>query len=689
MRLSSLLIASLVLFVGLASTRSAQAQPLIVIDAGHGGSDPGAVGCSLEEADVVLDNALRLRTFLEAAGIRVALTRDSDVAVGLTARATFANGRGADGFVSIHSNANSGTPATGTETWIANAAGARSLALARGIQSAMVAEWMLADRGVKRADFVVVRATTMPSALAELAFTNRCSPDAALLSSPAARQRLAEAQGQAILDWLGVMPPTGGTLRGVVFEDQGVGTMDLSVRLPGASIRIMETGATMTAAAPDGAWSFTLPAGTYTVVADAAGHTRSMRSCVVTTGATWCSIGLFPTAGTPDAGPPAVDAASIVDARAPTPDAFAAAADAAASPNDSAAPTGDSGGVVRPLSAGCGCSVATSESRTSSALGFLLLMGVLAWRKRAHAVTLIAATATLGCAEPSASTAPLTSSEPSAAAPAIRWSEGTPLVVISEREILASDAPDSAPDSALQSPIISPDGANVLLAAGDFNGLFVIRLNTDHVRPELITGAPRSGFEPRWVDADHVAIRTPEQTRSALPAETISLTGASEGPRLHSRNGLAWVDAEAEGLVQVRIAGQTRTLHDHDDRFISAELSADGAHVIVWGMTSGLTLHRLRDGATLNIDGTHPRFDASGTALVFDRTEDEGHSLTRADIYVAMLTSQGVTAHRFPEHAARTNTLEVMPSAARFSAHGGTLAMMREGVLVVAEVRID
>lgn len=690
MRLRPSLLASLVVLLGLAFTQTAAAQPLIVIDAGHGGDDPGAVGCSLEEADVVLDNALRLRTFLEAAGVRVALTRDTDVPVELSARATFANSRSADGFVSIHSNANGGTPATGTETWIANAASARSLELATGIQNAMVGEWMLADRGVRRADFVVVRATSMPSALAEIAFTNRCSPDAALLGSATARQRLAEAQGQAILDWLGVTPPTGGILRGVVFEDQGVGTMDLSVRLPAATVRIVETGATVSAASPDGAWSFTLPAGTYTVVADAAGHTRAMRSCVVTTGTTWCSIGLFPTAATPDAGPPASDAGARVDARLPTPDAFAAAADAAASLSDAATPrldagSLDAGSLDRPLTSGCGCSVPNTSNRAASSLGFLLLMSVIAWRKRARAATVIAATAALGCAESPAATAPITSTESTVGVPTIAWSEGAPLALISEREVLV----DATPSGALQAPILSPDAANVLLAGGDFSSLYVVRLHTNDAHPELVTSEPRSGFEPRWVDIDHVAVRTPEQSPSALPAETISLTGESEGPRLNSHNGLAWVDAEDEGRVRVRIAGQTRTLHDHDDRFLSAELSADGAHVIVWGMTNGLTLHRLHDGATLHIDGAHPRFDASGTALVFDRTQDEGHSLTRADVYVAMLTRDGATAHRFPEHAARPNTLEVMPSASRFNAQGGTIAMMREGVLVVSEVRVD
>ena len=243
------LLASLVIPTILAS--SAAAQPLIVLDAGHGGTDPGAVGCSLEEADVVLDVTQRLQVLLEAAGVRIALTRTDDTYVGLSARAAFANARAAEGFFSVHSNANAGTPASGTETFVYPGAGTRTRALGQGIQDAMIAAWMLPDRGLKEADFAVLRETSMPAALGELAFTNRCDPDALLLGDPAARQTMAEHQRDAILEWLGIDPTTTtGTLQGVVFEDQGVGAEDITVRLDGATVRIVETGAMATVAAP-------------------------------------------------------------------------------------------------------------------------------------------------------------------------------------------------------------------------------------------------------------------------------------------------------------------------------------------------------------------------------------------------------------------------------------------------------
>lgn len=88
--------------------------------------------------------------------------------------------------------------------------------------------------------------------------------------------------------------PSVGSLLGVVFEDQGVGTADMSKRLPGATVQISGAGSA-TARDGDAYWSFSLPPGTYTVTASADGHQAASRTCSVQAGAeSWCSVGLFP-----------------------------------------------------------------------------------------------------------------------------------------------------------------------------------------------------------------------------------------------------------------------------------------------------------------------------------------------------------------------------------------------------------
>jgi N-acetylmuramoyl-L-alanine amidase len=211
----------------------------IVIDAGHGGHDPGARANGLNEAEVVLDVATRLRRLLEKQpAIEVAMTRDSDVFVPLEQRTAFANRQGADLFLSIHANASRNTRARGVETYFLNFASnpeaeavaarenstsgrtmhslpeiVRAIALnnkidesrdfADTVQKSMVRtlsgrNGQLRNIGVKQAPFVVLIGAGMPSVLAEISFlTNR--QDAQLLKTGAYRQQIAEALYDAIL----------------------------------------------------------------------------------------------------------------------------------------------------------------------------------------------------------------------------------------------------------------------------------------------------------------------------------------------------------------------------------------------------------------------------------------------------------------------------------------------------------
>ena len=93
----------------------------IVIDAGHGGHDPGARANGLNEAELVLDVASRLRKLLEKQPtIEVTMTRDTDVFIPLEQRTAIANREGADLFLSIHANASRNTKARGVETYFLN-----------------------------------------------------------------------------------------------------------------------------------------------------------------------------------------------------------------------------------------------------------------------------------------------------------------------------------------------------------------------------------------------------------------------------------------------------------------------------------------------------------------------------------------------------------------------------------------
>ncbi|HEY3198764.1 MAG TPA: N-acetylmuramoyl-L-alanine amidase [Nitrospirales bacterium] len=215
----------------------------IILDPGHGGRDPGAIGRSgLMEKEVVLDVALRLRELLkDRLGKNALMTRTTDVFIELDDRAKFANGQKADLFVSIHINSHPSPNVRGIELYHFGIASDRramqvaarengdtidhardlvdlikaDLALSKRIEESQNLAWEtklaivnlvgtaynLDDHGVKTAPFYVLRYTAMPSILAELSFISNSS-DEKLLRASSYRQKMAEALFEGIRNYL-------------------------------------------------------------------------------------------------------------------------------------------------------------------------------------------------------------------------------------------------------------------------------------------------------------------------------------------------------------------------------------------------------------------------------------------------------------------------------------------------------
>ncbi len=175
----------------------------VVIDPGHGGPDPGAVGINdLRETDVVLDVALQVAQLLQAKGVQVLMTRTSEVDVDLPPRAALANSSGADLFLSIHANAltMARPDVNGIETFYFESPRARALAQAVQDQVLAVSPGS-PDRGARTARFYVIRRTVMPSALVEMGFVTG-DLDSPRLADAAHRRRLALAISRGMLNVL-------------------------------------------------------------------------------------------------------------------------------------------------------------------------------------------------------------------------------------------------------------------------------------------------------------------------------------------------------------------------------------------------------------------------------------------------------------------------------------------------------
>lgn len=219
----------------------AQAVKRIVIDAGHGGKDPGAIGLNgLKEKDVCLAVALKLGKYIEdnLPDVEVFYTRKTDVFLELHERANIANKKNADLFISIHVNASTNRAAYGTETFVLglhrseanlevakrenavieledntdvnysfnpnspeghimmsmaqNAYLEQSIDLASKIQNEFSTRAQRFDRGVKQAGFFVLYKTAMPSVLVELGFLSNVEEEK-YLKTPLGQDHLASA----------------------------------------------------------------------------------------------------------------------------------------------------------------------------------------------------------------------------------------------------------------------------------------------------------------------------------------------------------------------------------------------------------------------------------------------------------------------------------------------------------------
>lgn len=138
----------------------------IAVDRGHGGRDPGAVAGGVKESDITGVVGLLVRDELRALGHSARLVPRAS----LSGRASEANRLKADRYISIHANAAANTTARGIETWFfpGSLKGER---LAASVQAAMVMDFPDSpDRGIKEADFAVLRLTKMPAVLVELEF---------------------------------------------------------------------------------------------------------------------------------------------------------------------------------------------------------------------------------------------------------------------------------------------------------------------------------------------------------------------------------------------------------------------------------------------------------------------------------------------------------------------------------------
>ena len=180
--------------------RVPQGRLVVIIDPGHGGKDPGAIGLrGLQEKNVILPISQQIAALLDQQGVQAVLTRTTDYFVDLAPRVVMAERLNADLFVSIHANSISNRPdVNGLETYYYNSGGQR---LARIIHNNILQSVNIPNRGVRRARFYVLRKTSMPSVLVEVGFVTG-GGDSSRLATEAYQNQMAAAIARGILEYI-------------------------------------------------------------------------------------------------------------------------------------------------------------------------------------------------------------------------------------------------------------------------------------------------------------------------------------------------------------------------------------------------------------------------------------------------------------------------------------------------------
>ncbi len=186
-----------ILIVGFCFAHHASAFTTVVIDAGHGGRDLGASDSLVYEKHINLDVARRLEIALKEAGYRTILIRSKDKFVALSERSKIANRYRNAVFVSIHFNSSWKTSALGIETYYRSSKGQKFASL---IQKELIRSVGAVDRGVKTANFSVLRHTRHPAILVEGGFVSNNTERSAMLD-PRFRQTVAESIARGVMQF--------------------------------------------------------------------------------------------------------------------------------------------------------------------------------------------------------------------------------------------------------------------------------------------------------------------------------------------------------------------------------------------------------------------------------------------------------------------------------------------------------
>jgi Tol biopolymer transport system component len=227
-------------------------------------------------------------------------------------------------------------------------------------------------------------------------------------------------------------------------------------------------------------------------------------------------------------------------------------------------------------------------------------------------------------------------------------------------------------------PMWSPDGVHIAYSQYKYNSLYILEIRNKE--EYLLVEGEGCGFMPEWDESgDRLFFRKQRGSALAPLERSVSVDGvlsdafrerreANLGIRIE--NGIIYRNGNNHKKLQVSEA---------HDRFYGSVLSPDGKYLVFQGISTGIYIHNLESGETVSVgQGDYPTWAPASNAILFDRTEDDGHNITEGDIYCYRLDDRRLLQ--------LTNTPGVVEQRANVSPDGRMVAFDAQGAIFVGHL---